>query len=185
MEQVNLKKVMEYERILPEDFDGVFRFTNDTNEDFIGKWGNKEYIYPAHSTSPMVMPEFSALEIQQIRKKFAKDLAEREFFKTPQYEKLRLREGPIDDMGMITPRGQGMSHAGTYDENVLVGFIQSCLKPLPLGRATVQKAATIPLEEKLSKDDNGDLNTIAVEKDLDNDTIARQRKSLRKKAIGE
>jgi len=66
---------MKYETTLPEDFDGVFRFNNWSNADFVGGWGGKKYIFAAETTSPMVIPEHSPLEIQYIRKKFAKDLA--------------------------------------------------------------------------------------------------------------
>ena len=80
------KSIMKYETVLPPDFDGVFRFTNWTKEDFVGIWGSKEYHLPALSTSPMVIPDHSPLEIQHIRKKFAKDLAEREFYKSAKYK---------------------------------------------------------------------------------------------------
>ena len=87
--QPTYKEVMAHEPVLPEDFDGTFRFTNPSEEDFIGEWGSKEYHFPAGKTVPMVMPEYSPIEIQHIRKKFAKNLAEREFYKSKGYETMR------------------------------------------------------------------------------------------------
>jgi hypothetical protein len=149
--------------ILPENFDGVFRFSNPTEEDFIGIWGNKEYHFPAGKTVPMVMPEFSPIEIQHIRKKFAKNLAEREFYKTHKYEQLRLREGTKDEFGVIQPRAHGMSHAGTYTEDDLAPIIQKCLEPLEDGSLTTQEIPKQPVEETLSRNDDGELVTEAID----------------------
>lgn len=85
--------LMKYEAILPEDFDGVFRFSNFSDEDFVGVWNKKEYLFPAQSTVPMVMTEHSPIEIQHIRKHFAKKLAEREFFRGDNYKTKAGQEG--------------------------------------------------------------------------------------------
>lgn len=164
---------MKYETTLPEDFDGVFRFTNWSEEDFVGVWGGKEYHFPAMSTSPMVIPEHSPLEVQNIRKKFAQDLAEREFFKTKRYEKIRQREGNRDELGMIQPRGYGMSHAGTYSLDDLAPFIQKSLEPLPVARAVRTTAPKVKIEDHISRTDQGDLITEVVD----------QKTSLREKAL--
>ena len=155
---------MKYEPLLPADFDGTFRFTNWTNEDFVGVWGKKEYLYPKHSTSPMIIPDQTPVEIQHIRKKFAKDLAEREFFKSEKYESFRLREGEKDDMGMIKPRAYGMSHAGQYTIGDLTTYIQKCLEPLPVSKAVVTAMKGDKLEDKLTRDDEGNLNTEAIDR---------------------
>ena len=155
---------MKYDPMLPVDFDGTFRFTNWTDEDFTGVWGSKEYLYPKHSTSPMIIPDQTPVEIQHIRKKFAKDLAEREFFKSPKYETFRLREGEKDDMGMIKPRGYGMSHAGAYTINDLTPYIQRCLEPLPISKAIVTEVQKDKVEDKLTRDDEGNLNTEAIDR---------------------
>lgn len=154
---------MKYERVLPEDFDGVFQFTNWTNEEFVGRWGGKEYRFAPESRSPMVIPEHSPLEVQSIRKKFAKDLAEREFFKTGKYETYRLREGIKDEMGMIQPRGNGMSHAGAYNLQDLVPFIQRCLEPLPVKKAVVTVAPKENIEANLTRNKHGKLNSEAID----------------------
>lgn len=163
------KGVMKMETVLPEGFMGTFYFTNATDEEFIGVWGKKEYHFPAQTTSPMIMPEFSALEIQHIRKKFAKDLGEREFFKTQNYEDYRSQEGTSNNRTM-----SGIHQAATYNvDKDLAPFILKCLEPLPAAHATISQKVERPLEEKLSRNEEGELNTQAVDK----------KTSLRKKAL--
>lgn len=152
--------IMKYETVLPEDFNGVFTFTNPTPEDFIGKWGGKEYRYPAMTTSPMIIPEHSPLEIQNIRKKFAKDLGEQQFFKSSGYKSLQSQERNNDN----SPRLNSIHMAGTYSMNDLISFIQQCLKPLPVSKAIVTEMQKDKLEDKLSRDDDGELNTVAIDK---------------------
>jgi len=149
---------MKYEATLPEDFSGVFYFTNWTNEDFVGKWGGKQYVFKAETTAPMVMPEHSPLEIQHIRKKFAKDLAEREFYKSQQYKNLMKQERNPDG----SPRLNGIHSAGTYSLDQLTPFIQKCLEPLPVSKALVQEMPKERLEEKLTRNEDGELNTEAI-----------------------
>ena len=153
------KSIMKYETTLPEDFDGVFRFTNWSNEEFIGGWGGKKYTFPSETTSPMVIPEHSPLEIQHIRKKFAKDLAEREFYKSQNYKFLMKQERNPDG----TPRLNGLHSAGTYSLDQLTPFIQKCLEPLPISKALVQTVEKIPLEETLTRNNKGKLNTEAID----------------------
>ena len=163
------KGVMKYEATLPEDFDGVFRFTNWTDEDFVGVWGGKEYHFTAERTSPMIMPEFSPLEIQHIRKKFAKNLGEREFFKSQQYGTLKKQERNDDG----TVRLNSIHSAATYNMDQLTPFIQKCLEPLPISKAIVNEAPRETVEEKLTRNDEGELNTKAVDR----------KTSLRQKAL--
>lgn len=152
------KTIMKYENTLPENFTGVFHFTNWSEEEFVGKWGGKQYRFPAESTSPMVIPEHSPLEVQHIRKKFAKDLAEREFYKSQDYGKLLGQERNPDG----SPRASGIHVAGTYSIDQLTPFIQKCLEPLPISQAIVTKEEKPPLEESLSRNDDGELNTAAI-----------------------
>lgn len=153
------ESIMKYETVLPENFDGVFRFTNWTDEEFVGKWGNKEYHFAPNATSPMIIPEHSPLEIQHIRKKFAKDLSEREFYKSKKYEIFRKPEGTLGNRTM-----SGIHTASTYTIDDLAEGIQKCLTPLEMKKAFVQNVETIPLEQKLSKDDDGNINTQAIDK---------------------
>ena len=160
---------MKYENVLPEDFDGTFRFTNWTDEDFVGTWNKREYNFPAKSTSPIVMHDQTPLEIQQIRKKFAKDLAEREFFKSTKYEGFTKQERNSDG----TARLNSIHSAATYTLDDLASFIQRCLEPLPAGEVKVKMREEVPLESKLSRNDDGELNTQPVDK----------KTSLKKKAL--
>lgn len=156
---MNDDSIMKVESVLPEDFDGTFKFTNWTDEDFIGIWGKKEYRYPANSTSPMILPEHSPLEIQHIRKKFAKDLAEREFFKDQSYKTLSNQEGTPGNRTM-----NSIHQAATYSMDTLTPFIQKALKPLPISKAIVTEVEETPLEEKLSRNEDGEINTQAVDR---------------------
>ena len=74
--------VMERIKMLPENFDGVVRFTNWSDEDFTGRWNSKDYSFAANTTSPLFIAEHSPLETLNIVKKFALDLAIREWGKS-------------------------------------------------------------------------------------------------------
>lgn len=156
--------VMKYETVLPEDFTGVFHFTNWSEEDFTGKWNSVDYVFPALTTSPMIMP-FSPLEIQNIRKKFAKDLAEREYFKSKSYESLRKIEGK-DGERTIT-----FSQARTYSMNELSPFIQKALAPLPISKAVASANKVRDTETELHRDEKGKLSTAAVKDEDDLNSI--------------
>lgn len=163
------KSIMKFEPVLPADFDGVFRFTNWTDEDFVGVWGGKQYHFPAQSTSPMFIPDHSPLEIQHIRKKFAKDLAEREFPKSVAFGNLMKQERNNDG----TPRLNSIHQAATYTINELTPYIQKCLEPLTITQATVTVAPKDKIEDKLTRNDDGELNTTAID----------QKTSLKAKAL--
>lgn len=151
--------IMKYETTLPADFDGVFRFTNWSDSEFVGVWNKKEYHFAANATSPMIIPEHSPLEIQHIRKKFAKDLAEREYFKSNTYELKRAPEGQLGNRTMA-----GIHTAGAYTLDDLASGIQKCLQPLQTQRAFVVQASETPMEDKLTKNEEGNLNTVALDK---------------------
>lgn len=167
------KSIMSFESVLPVEFDGVFRFSNPSNEDFVGVWNSKEYLFPAGTMTPLIMSDHTPLEIQHIRKKFAKDLAEREFFKSRKYEAFRKREGEKDNLGLIIPRGQGMSHAGQYTLTDLEPYIQSCLQPLEAGELLTKPVVRQKTEDKLHRKEDGTLVTEAI----------NDKTSLRKKAL--
>lgn len=150
--------IMKYETVLPADFTGVFHFTNWSDEDFVGVWNKKEYHFSANTTSPMIIPEHSPLEIQHIRKKFAKDLAEREFFKGKKYEILRSPEGKLGNRTM-----SGIHTASTYTLDELTEGIQACLRPLEIKVARVTKKTEDNIEGKLSRNNDGELNTAPID----------------------
>ncbi len=160
---------MKVETTLPEDYDGTFRFTNWTDEDFVAKWDSKEYTFPAQTTSPMIIPNQTALEIQQIRKKFAKDLAEREFTKVKAFKDLLKQERNPDG----TPKTHSIFMAAMYTISALTPLIQRALEPLPVSRANVKEASRPKLEDSLSRNSDGELNTEVIDK----------KTSLREKAL--
>ncbi len=153
------ENIMKYETTLPVDFDGVFKFTNWSDSEFVGTWNKKQYHYAANATSPMIISDHSPLEIQHIRKKFAKDLAEREFFKGTRYEAMRSPEGSMGNRTM-----SGIHTASAYTMDDLKEGIQACLKPLEIKRAAITEVTEMPMEEKLSKNEDGALNTVALDK---------------------
>ncbi len=136
--------------VLPVDFDGVFRFTNFTNEEFKARWDNVEYTYPAMSTTPMVIANASPLEIQSIRKKFAKELAVLEWYKTPKFI----------GMNAHVPGGT----PALYTDSDLAPLIQRCLEPLAVATAKIK---VLPKQDdsKFAKDSKGRNVTRVLEKD--------------------
>ena len=163
------ENIMKNETVLPADFDGTFKFTNWSDEEFIGIWGKKSYHFAPQTTSPMIIPEHSPLEIQNIRKKFAKDLAEREFYKGDKYKFFMKQERNPDGTARLNSIHQGVA----YTIEDLKEGIQACLKPLEIKRAFVENAKEEPLEAVLSRNDEGELNSVAIDK----------KTSLREKAL--
>lgn len=133
---------------MPEEFDGVFKFTNWTTEDFAARWDNVEYIFPAEKTTPMVM-NFTPKEIEHIRKKFARELAVREFYKSEKFK------------GMDDPK-HGPNPA-TYTDSDLAPYTQKCLEPLPIASL---KSKVLPKqnEDSFSRNEEGELNTQVLDK---------------------
>lgn len=117
------EEIKEVESETP-DFDGVFRFTNNSDEEFVVLWNNKEYTFPAKSRSPIIIPDEPLENIQSIRKKFAYKWAEREWYKGSEYKKL-------------SKMGRGLPP--TRDDKSLEPLIQMCLAPLPIKEAKVKK----------------------------------------------
>lgn len=163
------ENIMKYENVLPIEFDGTFKFTNWTDEEFVGVWGKKNYHFAANSTSPMLMSEHSPLEIQHIRKKFAKDLAEREFYKGDKYQFFMKQERNNDGTAKLNSIHQSVA----YTLEDLKDGIQKCLRPLEIKRAFVETTREVPLEQVLSRNEDGELNSMAV----------NQRTSLKERAL--
>lgn len=158
---------MNLEVKLPEGFDGTFRFTNWTDEDFSAKWNNILYTFPKGKMTPMVISTATPLEIQNIRKKFAKELAEREFFKSQKYEALDKKNVGVSFHGAVT-----------YTENDLTTYLQRCLEPLPVGEAKAEvqptesekrpkPGATRIVKSKLSGDDKDESLVEAAKRNED------------------
>ncbi len=149
--------------MLPENFDGLVRFTNWSDEDFTAKYNSKEYTIPANSTvviSPL-MPDRSPLDLLNICKKFALDLAVREWGKTQWMKDQLKRERNVDG----SPRGYGMSGAATYSIDQLAPLIEKGLYVYQTANAKVQESLRPKIEDRLTRDKKGRLNSKAVEQD--------------------
>lgn len=131
---------MNNDNILPEGFDGVFRFTNRSDEDFFARWNSIEYKFLAGTMSPMIISGESPENVQQIRKKFAHELAEREFYKSQKFQYMNSPE-----------RGD---KPALYTEADLAPFIQQCLEPLPVVQASARIVKEVN-ERVFKKDEDG------------------------------
>jgi len=154
--------VMERVKMLPENFDGIVRFTNWSDEDFTGRWNSKDYEFKANTTSPLFIAEHSPLELLNIVKKFALDLAVREWGKSEWTKQALKRERNADG----SPRIGGYSSQGAaaYSIDQLAPMIQKGLYIYNESKARVHEVLRPKLEERLSKDDEGKTVTKAVRK---------------------
>lgn len=105
--------------------EGVFYFTNPGKEDWTALWNNKEYTFPAKSTSPMIIANEPPENVQHIRKMFAKRYAQHVFHQSAKYKKL-VKDG-------------GYKPATYVEDDELRAIIQSCLIPLPKGHMAVKE----------------------------------------------
>lgn len=138
------------DEVLTTDFDGVFRFTNFTDDEFTAMWNKVAYTFPANKTSPMIIPGETPEGVQSIRKKFAKELAEREFWKTEKFSKMNSPE-------------QG-SHPALYTDSDLAPFVQRCLEPLPVAPAKT-KVIKQDTDQVFSVDTKGNKRTKVLDED--------------------
>lgn len=109
---------------LPENFDGTFKFTNARDTEFKARWNSVEYTFPPLKTTPMVISSATPLEVQSIRKKFAREWAIEEWYKTPKFI----------GMNAHVPGGT----PALYTDSDLTPLIQKCLEPLPLAQAKIE-----------------------------------------------
>ena len=105
---LNQNKIMDNE--YNEDFSGVFMFTNPTKKERKYLWNNKEYVFPAESTVPLIIPSETLENIQEIRKRFAYRMAEE-----------RLYEGEITEGGYNYKKAKEMGGGipPTFDAKIL------------------------------------------------------------------
>lgn len=135
--------------VLPLDFDGVFRFTNFTKDEFKARWGGIEYTFPPEKTVPMIIPGATPEEVQYIRKKFARELAIVEFYKTEKFK----------GMNAHVPGGV----PATYTDSDLAPFSTRCLEPLPVSKATLQELPKVN-ESRFRQDEEGNPVTKVLKK---------------------
>lgn len=149
----------QFESVLPQGFSGLFYFTNFSDRDFEAKWNNVKYLFPANKSTPMVISDATPLEIQNIRKKFARELAEREILNTDTIAKLNAMnpQHTINNMNAIV----------TYNTKDLEPLIQRCLEPLPIAEARSAPAIKDEeiIEKKLRRDNRGRKVSRILEKD--------------------
>lgn len=119
---------------MTEEFDGVLRFSNNSNEDFVVLWNNKEYTFPANTCSIMLIENETLEAMQEIRKKFAYKWAEREWFKGKEYKRLSKMGGGLPPL--------------RDDKTALEPLVNMCLSPLPKGKVKTKK---LPNEERSFK----------------------------------
>lgn len=155
--------------VFPKGADMRFPFTNRSDEEFVGTWGKKAYTFKAMTTTPMLgmIHDATPLELQGIRKKFAKDWATLQFFK----KEGRVLEGQERNPDG-SPRFNSIHMARSYTDSDLAPYIQMCLEPMPESDAIVEEVQGVSLEETLNRDEEGNLVTEAISKTT----------SLRKKA---
>jgi hypothetical protein len=113
---------------IPTGFDGVFRFTNPTSEEFVTMWNSVEYKFPPMSTSPLIIMGESPENVQAIRKKFAHRLAVEVFYNSDRY----------NDLNDLTKK-KGVPPLVDFEkEPVFIEFVQKCLEDLPVSHAAVE-----------------------------------------------
>ena len=114
----------------PNYLNGVFYFSNTSDEDYIHLWHNIEYTFPAKTCSPMIIAGATGEEVQNIRKRFAYDWAVNQFYNSKEFKKMEK---------------QGGLRPPIPNEKVLEPYIQMCLNPLPVKPA---KTRPIPAEKE-------------------------------------
>lgn len=104
--------------------DGVFYFSNSSKEEFKALWNNVEYIFPPMSCVPLLIPDHTAVQIQEIRKRFAFRWAEQQWFAGKEYKHMVK-------IGRDKPSARDDAH--------LEPLVQMCLAPLPLKPLKTEK----------------------------------------------
>lgn len=133
---------MENETTLPADFNGVFEFTNYTDRDFTTKWNSVEYTFPAQKTVPLIIPSATPEEVQNIRKKFARDLAIEVFYGSAKFKSLDLS---VED-------SQAGKVPALYSESDIAPFVQKCLEPLEKGTAKAKPVEKVEAATRTDED---------------------------------
>ncbi len=116
---------------------GVFYFTNSSKEEFIAVWNNISYNFKPKTTSPILIEEESSFGIQEIRKIWALQYAEREYLKSEEFKKYLkyIKDNKIE-------------HATPYTDSKLKSYIESCLEELDIVTAEVKQLPKNPVKAK-------------------------------------
>jgi hypothetical protein len=115
---MELPKKIEDKIVDPSNYiDGVFYFSNTSKEPFCALWNSVEYTFPPESCSPILIPDCTPIQIQEIRKRWAYKWAEQQWYEGKEYKHLVK-------IGRDKPAAR--------DDKHLEPLIQMCLTPLPL-----------------------------------------------------
>ena len=125
------------------EFNGQFIFSNPDTEDFTAMWNGTAYSFNAMSTSPFYIVDANPIETQEIRKQFARKLAERMFGKSKRFQKMEK-----DSEGK--PRPVNYDYAQEIQP-----FVNQCLKALPKAEPVIQRGrprkANLKIDPKTGK----------------------------------
>lgn len=115
----NTKPIVDGIELNDED-DTVFYFTNASDEDWSTQWNKIVYTFPAQRRTRMSIRGETPENVQNIRKMFATRFATEMYSKTDAFKK---RATPIENKIPVP-----------YNVTVLQPYIDTCLKPLPIGK---------------------------------------------------
>lgn len=122
------------------EFSGVFMFTNPMKRKWVHLWNNKEYSFEPESTSPLIIQNETLENIQEIRKRFAKDNAIERLYEG---EKVYARDGKTVVFDYKKAKEMGNGIPPTFDEKILEPMIEECLKPFPIKKVGVKEGKKI------------------------------------------
>lgn len=155
-------------------FDGRFFLTNPFDFDYTCRWDGVNYEFKAMTTSPLLIETATPLQTQQIRRKFAKDLAKEAYMRSAEFSKLSAIEKQTRAMGIP-------SYVDRDDDpnNVLAPYIQKCLEPLPVVpvkvERTVKKEKPLALDPKTGKP----VITLMTHEEQDNRSLVEEAANAR------
>ncbi len=127
------------------EFSGVFMFTNPTKTERKYLWNNREYVFPAESSVPLIIPTETLENIQEIRKRFAFRMATERLYEG---EKVFGRDGKTVVFDYKKAKEMGNGLPPTFDDRILEPMIEECLKPLPIKRADIKQGKKLDDERQ-------------------------------------
>ena len=142
----------------PNYLNGVFYFSNASEEDFVALWNNVEYIFPAMTCSPMLIANEPPENVQEIRKRFALTWAQKQWYAGREYKKMVKEGGRIPAIP---------------NEKVYEPLIQMCLNPLPIVQVKTKKKGEEKTRYKGSKPVNKKDNLNEIFKDDAESVVAQ------------
>lgn len=144
----------------------LYPFSNPLEKDVTIKWGGIAYTFKARTRTPLLgkIPGANPEEVENIRKKFATDLATIAYYDSESYKKREIS----------APTGSGLTPA-LYTESDLAPFIQACLEPLPI---------SIPTTEVVKEDLTAKMEKTARARGRPKSRVLQGNEDLIKEALG-